>query len=121
MGSEHAFAIHEGPRLAPEVHDYSQGKWHCAHAESLDDLTPLFTHSDMPIQIRCQCGKALKIPDNAAGKAVKCPGCGKTMKVPAAGGAGRGPAAGPAASPAQGATVGARVVLCESRPHGRPV
>lgn len=47
----------------------------------------------MPIQIRCQCGKALKIPDSAAGKAVKCPGCGKTMKVPAAGGAGRSPAA----------------------------
>ena len=46
----------------------------------------------MPIQIRCQCGKALKIPDSAAGKAVKCPGCGKTIKVPAGGGAGRSPA-----------------------------
>ena len=53
----------------------------------------------MPIQIRCQCGKALKIPDTAAGKAVKCPGCGKTLKVPAAGGGGRSPATGPVASP----------------------
>ena len=61
-------------------------------------LVPLFTHSNMPIQIRCQCGKALKIPDNAAGKAVKCPGCGKTLKVPAGSG---GPAARPAGTPPQ--------------------
>ncbi|MGB1927472.1 MAG: hypothetical protein ACPHL6_13120 [Rubripirellula sp.] len=37
----------------------------------------------MPIQIRCQCGKSLSAPDAAAGKAVKCPGCQKTLKVPA--------------------------------------
>ena len=37
----------------------------------------------MPIQIRCQCGKSLKVPDAAAGKAVKCPGCQKSLKVPA--------------------------------------
>ncbi len=41
----------------------------------------------MPIKIRCQCGKALNAPDSAAGKAVKCPGCGKPLRVPAAAGA----------------------------------
>ena len=41
----------------------------------------------MPIQIKCQCGKALNIPDGLAGKAVKCPGCSKVLKVPATGGA----------------------------------
>lgn len=38
----------------------------------------------MPIPIRCQCGKNLKVPDNLAGKAVKCPACSKPVKVPAA-------------------------------------
>ena len=37
----------------------------------------------MPIQIRCKCGKSLNAPDTAAGKAVKCPGCQSTLKVPA--------------------------------------
>ncbi|WP_345682940.1 hypothetical protein [Novipirellula caenicola] len=31
----------------------------------------------------CQCGKVLNIPDAAAGKAVKCPGCQTVLKVPA--------------------------------------
>jgi hypothetical protein len=39
----------------------------------------------MPIKIRCQCGKTLNAPDSAAGKAVKCPGCGKALRVPAGG------------------------------------
>jgi hypothetical protein len=38
----------------------------------------------MPIQIKCQCGKALAVKDQFAGKAVKCPACGKGIKVPAA-------------------------------------
>ena len=37
----------------------------------------------MPIQIRCKCGKSLNAPDAAAGKAVKCPSCQSTLKVPA--------------------------------------
>ncbi|MGB7329567.1 MAG: hypothetical protein WBD31_32130 [Rubripirellula sp.] len=36
----------------------------------------------MPIQVKCQCGKALKIPDTMAGKAVKCPGCATAVRVP---------------------------------------
>ena len=35
----------------------------------------------MPIQVKCQCGKVLKVKDELAGKAVKCPGCGKAVKV----------------------------------------
>ena len=48
----------------------------------------------MPIQISCQCGKALKVPDAAAGKAVKCPECGKSVRVPG----GAGPVAQPSAT-----------------------
>ena len=51
----------------------------------------------MPIRINCQCGKTLNVPDTMAGKAVKCPGCGKPVKVPAAAGG----AAARAAAPAQ--------------------
>lgn len=40
----------------------------------------------MPIQIKCQCGKALAVKDQFAGKAVKCPACGQGIKVPAASG-----------------------------------
>jgi len=36
----------------------------------------------MPIKLRCQCGTSLNAPDAAAGKAVKCPGCGKAIRVP---------------------------------------
>ena len=50
----------------------------------------------MPIKLRCQCGKTLNAPDSAAGKAVKCPGCAKALRVPAAGSA--GPAAKSAAA-----------------------
>ncbi len=35
----------------------------------------------MPISVKCQCGKALNIPDAMAGKAVKCPGCGVVIRV----------------------------------------
>lgn len=51
----------------------------------------------MPIPIKCQCGKALKVKDELAGKAVKCPGCGKAIRVGAAGAAA---APKPAAKPA---------------------
>lgn len=37
----------------------------------------------MPIRIKCQCGKVLNVKDELAGKGVKCPGCGKAIRVPA--------------------------------------
>ncbi len=37
----------------------------------------------MPIEIRCQCGKRLKVPDKYAGRKVACPGCSETIEVPA--------------------------------------
>jgi hypothetical protein len=46
----------------------------------------------MPIVIKCdQCGQAMKAPDKYAGKAVKCPKCQATLRVP--GGEGPAPAA----------------------------
>lgn len=60
----------------------------------------------MPIQIKCKCGKTLSIPDGMQGKAVKCPGCQQTLRVPggvAAGGAAAGGAAAGAASGAAAA------------------
>ena len=38
----------------------------------------------MPVRIQCQCGKVLSVKDEFAGKAVKCPGCAKAIRVPAA-------------------------------------
>lgn len=40
----------------------------------------------MAIPITCQCGKALKVPDTAAGRVVKCPACSQNINVPAVGG-----------------------------------
>jgi len=37
----------------------------------------------MPLQIPCPCGKTLKVPDNLAGKKVKCPSCAEILEVPA--------------------------------------
>jgi hypothetical protein len=56
----------------------------------------------MPIQVKCQCGKALKVKDELAGKAVKCPGCAKVIKVGQPGAKAAAPAAKktPAARPA---------------------
>jgi hypothetical protein len=36
----------------------------------------------MPIQIACQCGHKLNVPDSMAGKAGKCPKCQQIIKVP---------------------------------------
>ncbi len=41
----------------------------------------------MPIKVQCKCGKALAVPDAAAGKSVKCPGCQASVSVPAGNGA----------------------------------
>ena len=41
----------------------------------------------MPIEISCNsCSKRLRVPENAAGKRVKCPKCQTILSVPAAGG-----------------------------------
>ena len=43
----------------------------------------------MPIEISCDnCSKRLRVPDTAAGKRVKCPGCQTVLSVPAGGGGG---------------------------------
>jgi RsiW-degrading membrane proteinase PrsW (M82 family) len=34
------------------------------------------------IHWRCECGKSLKAPENAAGKRARCPACGKVNQVP---------------------------------------
>jgi hypothetical protein len=36
----------------------------------------------MPIKVQCSCGKAFAAKDELAGKAVKCPGCQKPLKIP---------------------------------------
>ena len=36
--------------------------------------------SEGTIKFACECGKAYKVPDSFAGKRVKCPACGKTMR-----------------------------------------
>jgi predicted Zn finger-like uncharacterized protein len=41
----------------------------------------------MPISVKCpECDTAYKVPDEAAGKAIKCKKCGAKVPVPAAGG-----------------------------------
>lgn len=39
----------------------------------------------MPIRLQCSCGKTLAVKDEFAGKTLKCPGCQKGIRVPAAG------------------------------------
>ncbi len=55
----------------------------------------------MPIQVSCQCGKQGRVPDEYAGKKIKCSACGSFMAVPRAGKAepAKKPSA-PAAKPA---------------------
>jgi hypothetical protein len=36
----------------------------------------------MPIQIKCECGKSLRVKDEAAGKKVRCPGCKAILTAP---------------------------------------
>ena len=37
----------------------------------------------MPIRFTCSCSKKLQVRDELAGKNVRCPGCGMTLRVPA--------------------------------------
>lgn len=70
----------------------------------------------MPITIKCTCGKALRVKDELAGKAVKCPGCGQPVRVPG------GPAAGSAATkPARPAAKPASPAAKPARPVTQPV
>jgi hypothetical protein len=71
----------------------------------------------MPIRITCSCGKALSVRDELAGKAVKCPGCQTTLRVPAA------PAAAPSAATAKAArpSTGAAAKAAAAKPvSGKP-
>lgn len=58
----------------------------------------------MPIKIKCQCGKALSVKDQFAGKKVKCPECGSAIQVPG------GQASNPAVAASPAATPGAQPV-----------
>jgi len=72
----------------------------------------------MPIRIQCECGKQAQVRNEMAGKAVRCPSCGKPVRVPAAGGASSSTrsAGGPAKS---GAVVGSRSSTGAAK-HGGP-
>ena len=37
----------------------------------------------MAITLACECGKALQVPDDAAGKKGRCPSCGQVFQIPA--------------------------------------
>jgi hypothetical protein len=39
----------------------------------------------MSISVTCSCGRALRAKDEAAGKRVRCPGCGNAVEVPVPG------------------------------------
>ena len=41
----------------------------------------------MPISVKCPCGKAFAADDSVRGKSVRCPGCGKTLRLASAHGA----------------------------------
>jgi hypothetical protein len=49
----------------------------------------------MPVSFSCSCGKQLRVPDEYAGRRVKCPGCGEATTVPT-----NGAAAAPKRAPA---------------------
>jgi LSD1 subclass zinc finger protein len=68
----------------------------------------------MPIEIACtSCSKKLRVPDNAAGKRVKCPQCQTVLAVPAAGGAALTPSAGKVASGSSKSVAGAGKAVVE--------
>lgn len=49
----------------------------------------------MPIAFKCSCGKAYKVPDEAAGKKLNCKECGEPLKVPGRAAKKKQPAADP--------------------------
>ncbi len=36
----------------------------------------------MPIPVKCDCGKSLKVKDELAGRRIRCPGCQEAVRVP---------------------------------------
>src|SRR5687768_7913425 len=36
----------------------------------------------MPIPVKCDCGRALRLKDELAGKKIRCPGCSAVVMVP---------------------------------------
>ena len=50
----------------------------------------------MAIPFRCECGKRLQAKDELAGRRIRCPDCGRTLKVPAAAPGGAPATTGPA-------------------------
>ncbi len=42
------------------------------------------------IKVRCDCGKSLRVPSSAAGRAARCPNCQATVTVPVGGGGSAG-------------------------------
>ena len=73
---------------------------------------------DVPIVLKCQCGKRLKAAENLAGRRVKCPGCGRILQVPNSAAPKVRPATRverPQSPPAQAASSGPpRLSLCPS-------
>lgn len=54
----------------------------------------------MPIELSCtQCGRKLRVADDAAGKQARCPACGQVSRVPESVEVGAGPSAPPAGQP----------------------
>lgn len=70
----------------------------------------------MPIKVQCACGKALTAKDELAGKTVKCPGCQKPLKIPAADAAKDGAKAATAPAPAKQAAKPAAKVAAKPAP-----
>ncbi|MDQ7779170.1 MAG: PQQ-binding-like beta-propeller repeat protein [Planctomycetota bacterium] len=66
----------------------------------------------MPIQVTCGCGKVLNVGDELAGKAVKCPACGKPVQVRPARPAKAQPAVSKPVAPAR---------VCKNHPGARAV
>lgn len=75
----------------------------------------------MPIAVKCGCGKQLNVRDELAGKAIKCPGCGKVIKVAAGGAVPQPRAAAAAARPAAPAARPAPAPRPASTPRPTPV
>src|SRR5262245_42476238 len=46
-------------------------------------IPPFHEERPMGISVQCTCGKELRARDSHAGKSAPCPGCGRTLLIPA--------------------------------------